>query len=200
MYKYLDILTFVLIFIHFSDEIRLIALSFNRLRRCPLEAKFQDRTLVGQLNFKYMKEWWYKIRNFFRNLYIYRKILSADYQFDYGYLLDLEKFKLQLMLKSFKDESHTDHTNDIRWISICIKLIDIIQEEDSALEVVEMEMSKPQFKLIKYVNINNAFRFGIEYLDRYDGLQVYRRELLRQQKALYLYNKIRYNYMLEWWD
>lgn len=55
-----------------------------------------------------MKEWWYKIRNFFRNLYIYRKILSADYQFD------LEKFKLQLMLKSFKDESHTDHTNDIR--------------------------------------------------------------------------------------
>ena len=42
--------------------------------------------------------------------------------------------------------------------------------------------------------------FGIEYLDRYDGLQVYRRELLRQQKALYLYNKIRYNYMLEWWD
>ena len=74
------------------------------------------------------------------------------------------------------------------------------QEEDSALEVVEMEMSKPQFKLIKYVNINNAFRFGIEYLDRYDGLQVYRKELLRQQKALYLYNKIRYNHMLEWWD
>lgn len=147
-----------------------------------------------------MKEWWYKIKNFFRNLYIYRKILTTDYQFDYGYLLDLEKFKLQLMLKSFKDESHTDHTNDIRWIFICIKLIDIIQEEDSALEVVEMEMSKPQFKLVKYVNINNAFRFGIEYLDRYDGLQVYRRELLRQQKALYLYNKIRYNYMLEWWD
>lgn len=147
-----------------------------------------------------MKEWWYKIKNFFRNVYTYRKILVADYQFDYGYLLDLERFKLQLMLKSFKDEPHTDHTSDIRWISICIKLIDIIQEEDSALEVVEMEMSKPQFKLIKYVNINNAFRFGIEYLDRYDGLQVYRKELLRQQKALYLYNKIRYNYMLEWWD
>lgn len=98
-----------------------------------------------------MKEWWYKIKNFLRNIYTYRKILVADYQFDYGYLLGLEKFKLQLMLKSFKDESYTDHTNDIRWISICIKLIDIIQEEDSALEVVEMEMSKPQFKLIKYV-------------------------------------------------
>lgn len=51
-----------------------------------------------------MKEWWYKIKNFFRNLYIYRKILTTDYQFDYGYLLDLEKFKLQLMLKSFKFE------------------------------------------------------------------------------------------------
>lgn len=97
-----------------------------------------------------MKEWWYKIKNFFRNLYIYRKILTTDYQFDYGYLLDLEKFKLQLMLKSFKDVSHVDHTSNIRWISICIKLIDIIQEEDSALEVVKMEMSKPHFKLIKY--------------------------------------------------
>lgn len=97
-----------------------------------------------------MKEWWYKIKNFFRNLYIYRKILTTDYQFDYGYLLDLEKFKLQLMLKSFKDVSHVDHTSNIRWISICIKLIDIIQEEDSALEVVEMEMSKPQFKLVKF--------------------------------------------------
>lgn len=115
-----------------------------------------------------MKEWWYKIKNFFRNLYIYRKILTTDYQFDYGYLLDLEKFKLQLMLKSFKDVSHVDHTSNIRWISICIKLIDIIQEEDSALEVVKMEMSKPQFKLIKYVNINNASRFRIEYFDRYN--------------------------------
>lgn len=104
------------------------------------------------------------------------------------------------MADEFKTNAHTDHNSDIRWISICIKLIDIIQEEDSALEVVEMEMSKPQFKLVKYVNINNAFRFRVEYLDRYDGLQVYRKELLRQQKALYLYNKIRYNYMLEWWD
>lgn len=165
-----------------------------------MDLRIPVRFGADQLNFKYMKEWWYKIKNFFRNVYTYRKILVADYQFDYGYLLDLERFKLQLMLKSFKDKPHTDHTGDIRWISICIKLIGIIQEEDSALEVVEMEMSKPQFKLIKYVNINNAFRFGIEYLDRYDGLQVYRRELLRQQKALYLYNKIRYNYMLEWWD
>ena len=97
-----------------------------------------------------MKEWWYKIRNFFRNLYIYRKILSADYQFDYGYLLDLEKFKLQLMLKSFKDESHTDHTNDIRWISICIKLIDIIQEEKLCERAVELgDKLKARFESMK---------------------------------------------------
>lgn len=147
-----------------------------------------------------MKELWYNIKDFFRNLYNYRKILWNDKQFDFGYLLELEKLKLQLMIKEFKTHPHTDHTSNIRWISICIKLIDIIQEEDSALEVVEMKTSKPQFKLVKYVNINNASRFRIEYLDQYDRLQVYRRELLRQQKALYLYNKIRYNYMLEWWD
>lgn len=49
MYKYLDTLILILIFVLFSGEFRLIALSFNRLRRRPLEAKFQDRTLVGQL-------------------------------------------------------------------------------------------------------------------------------------------------------
>lgn len=49
MYKYLDMLILILIFVLFSEEFRLIALSFNRLRRRPLEAKFQDRTLVGQL-------------------------------------------------------------------------------------------------------------------------------------------------------
>lgn len=49
MYKYLDMLILILIVVLFSEEFRLIALSFNRLRRRPLEAKFQDRTLVGQL-------------------------------------------------------------------------------------------------------------------------------------------------------
>lgn len=146
-----------------------------------------------------MKEYWYKIKNFLRNIYIYRKILSADYSFDYGYLLNLEKSKLQLMLKSFKDEPHTDHTSDIRWISICIKLIDIIQEEDSAIEYDDA-LDSMKFKLTKYVNINNASRFRFKNIAFKGRSQNLMKDILRQRKALYLYNKIRYNYMLEWWD
>lgn len=146
-----------------------------------------------------MKEWWYKIKNFFRNVYTYKKILVADYQFDYGYLLNLEKSKLQLMFKSFKDEPYTDHTSDIRWISICIKLIDIIQEEDSAIEYDDA-LDSMKFKLTKYVNINNASRFRFKNIAFKGRSQNLMKDILRQRKALYLYNKIRYNYMLEWWD
>lgn len=49
MYKYLDMLILILIFVLFSEEFRLIALSFKWLRHRSLTAKFQDRTLVGQL-------------------------------------------------------------------------------------------------------------------------------------------------------
>ena len=164
-----------------------------------MDLRIPVRFGADQLNFKYMKEWWYKIKNFFRNVYTYRKILVADYQFDYGYLLDLERFKLQLMLKSFKDEPHTDHTSDIRWISICIKLIDIIQEEDSAIEYDDA-LDSMKFKLTKYVNISNASRFRFKNIAFKGRNQNLMKDILRQRKALYLYNKIRYNYMLEWWD
>lgn len=91
-----------------------------------------------------------------------------------------------------------DHNSDIRWISICIKLIDIIQEEDSALEYNGI-FSTQKFKLIKYINIRNSYRFKLDDSCFMNNSNIYK-ELLRQRKALYLYNKIRYNYIFEWWD
>lgn len=142
-----------------------------------------------------MKEKLYKIRNFFKNLYNYRKILCEDEQFDCNYLLDLEKFKMQLMIKAFNEKYHdVNHTDDIRWMSICIKLIDIIQEEDSALEYVDYL----QFKIVKYVNTNNAFRF--RFKDNISNDQIFMKDTLRQRKAAHLYYMIRYNYSYGWWD
>lgn len=147
-----------------------------------------------------MKNLFYHLKTFFQNLYNYRKILWTDQQFDFGYLLELEKCKLQLMLNGFKRYSYDTHM--MYWITICIKLIDIIQENDSALEW-DNTSNIQKYKLIKYVNIKNASRFNSDNLDNVilnDKYQIYRKDSLRRQKALYLYNKIRYNYICEWWD
>ena len=142
-----------------------------------------------------MKKLWYNIKNFFRNLCNYRKILWNDKQFDFGYLLELEKLKLQLMIKEFKTHPHTDHTSNIRWMQICIKLIDIIQEDDSALEYSDAPNTE-KFKLVKYINIRNASRFRFDEA----AFGIFIKKCLRQRKALYLYSTIRYNYIFEWWD
>lgn len=146
-----------------------------------------------------MKELWYSIKRFISNVYLYRKILWKDYQFDYGYLLDLEKFKLQLMVNEFKNSPHIDHTSNIRWMSICIKLIDIIQNRDS---ILDRQFSTYRYTLTKYVNINNAYKYGLEVNTHHKNPHVvaFAKDTLRQRKALYLYNKIRYNYIYEWWD
>lgn len=146
-----------------------------------------------------MKELWYNIKDFFRNLGNYRKILWNDKQFDFGYLLELEKLKLQLMIKEFKTHPHTDHTSNIRWMQICIKLIDIIQEDDSALEYSNVPNTE-KFKLVKYINIRNASRFKFDKAAFESKGQIFIKECLRQRKALYLYSTIRYNYIFEWWD
>ena len=133
------------------------------------------------------------IFNFFKKVYLYRKLLLKDQDYDYGYLLNLERFKLVQLNKYFKNSTICDHEHNIKWITICIKLINIINEEDSAVDFTDKK-----WKLLKYVNINNDYRFGLDH-NLYTN-QIDFKDLLRQQKALYLYHKIRYNYILYWWD
>lgn len=141
-----------------------------------------------------------KLGNFCRNLWNYRTILWCQKDWDYDYLLKLEQFKINLMIKEFTENSYKNHSNDIKWLSICIKLIDIILKEDDYL----IENNKTsEFILAKYVNTNNAARFKYANLATKSTdslLRILGLRLLRQYKALYLYNKIRYNYMFEWWD
>lgn len=85
-----------------------------------------------------------------------------------------------------------DHTNDIRWISICIKLLDIIIDE-------------PEDQ--RYVNTRNMWRF-IKPTDYVKGVkkenveQYYKSypQDLRWVKAEHLYYEIRKRYTSGWWD
>lgn len=115
----------------------------------------------------------------------YKKLVTSHY--DWYNLLALERFKINAMAKDFeKHHSYVGWENDVRDMKLCVKLLDIIMEEDS--------ISKNWEKEIHYINIKNYKRFLFSEPSNY-----YLHKLeLRRIKALHLYNKIR-NRVLRWW-
>ena len=145
-----------------------------------------------------MKRIWYRIKQWCEtNLtrarwdVIVEAISSPP--FDWSYLSRLERAKLYEMKSYFELTNGTfDHTNDIRWINICIKLLDIIIDE-------------PEDH--RYVNTNNMWRFirstdyvnGVIKEDVEDYYKSYPQDL-RWVKAEHLYYEIRKRYTSHWWD
>ena len=120
----------------------------------------------------------------------YSKILKEDRDYDFEYMLDLEKFKLKRMSEYFsKSQIISDWERVVKEINLCIKLIDIITEKDPPGYLYNGTKKLP------YVNTRNYKRF-LKYI--YDN--DFYRDDLRQTKALYLYNLIRTYRMRSWWD
>lgn len=148
-----------------------------------------------------MKQLWYRITQFIEtNCTAARiKVINqavTDPPYDWEYLLRLEKAKLQEMLNYFKSMSHTfDHDNDIKWINICIKLIDII---------VEGNIFDTPEEVGKYVNTRNMKRFyhlgkGVTWDKVEEQVKRWPNDL-RILKAENLYYEIRKEYTRSWWD
>lgn len=142
---------------------------------------------------------------------MYEKILREDKDFDFAYLLILERFKLKKMIQNFQEAKHPhvgiEYT--IRDMKICIKLIDIVLEEDSTYKTYlkqyenlkmeflhdgRLELGEIDVKIPIYINIKNKNRF---FSDTQETSEIFLMEF-RRIKALHLYNKIR-NRMLNWW-
>ena len=111
--------------------------------------------------------------------------------FDCGYLLELEKIKLQNMYDHFYESRITDDWQRMcSQIKICINLLDIIMNDN--------------YK--KYVNLNNYQRFKkySSFVDpsKVDFLGFYKKfpSDLAILKAEHLYYKIRNYYTKTWWD
>lgn len=158
----------------------------------------------------------------------YKRLLANDHDWDYGYLIALEKKKLQRMYNYMKHEGHLEN-NDVvvRDIGICIRLIDVFMEEDAVhktwldrsfsgelkfrkLEDGNYELDETDRKPIAaypvYINVRNERRF-FRSTPIKEALSAGKRDLviysmvsLRQQKALYLYHLIRAYKLLTWWD
>lgn len=64
-------------------------------------------------------------------IHAYKHLLAKDYDWDYGYLIALEKKKLQRMHDYFKiSDIAEDNKYTTRDLGICLKLIDIFMEND----------------------------------------------------------------------
>lgn len=65
-------------------------------------------------------------------IHAYKRLLAKDQDCDYGYLIALEKKKLQRMHDCIKTKSCLEHKDFVvRDIAICIRLIDIFMEDDA---------------------------------------------------------------------
>ena len=109
-------------------------------------------------------------------IHAYKRLLAKDYDWDYAYLIALEKKKLQRLHDCIKRENHlVNNEFVVREIAICIRLIDIFMENDAVYNT---------------------------WLDRLGNrdLAIYATVSLRQQKALHLYHLIREYKLLGWWD
>lgn len=153
----------------------------------------------------------------------YLKLLKKDEEWDFSYLLRLEKLKLQRMLNYFKESKIIDTTFIVREINICLHCIDIILEEDKECNyhLTTRIPAFPEKNIIPesvdfkhYVNYKNEKRFFRDNLiekqindtnpyrgevGRHIRIAMYKLEL-RRRKALHLYNLIREYKIETWWE
>lgn len=112
--------------------------------------------------------------------------------YDYSYLWRVEKAHLIEMRDYFKISHITGHEDDIKYIDICIKLLDILIDDGYHL----YDIDKNVFK--KYVNIKNDYRFNISK-QYHNDLEIYCLEVYLQ-KVKHLYYEILKNKITNWWD
>ena len=162
-------------------------------------------------------------------IHAYKHLLAKDYDWDYAYLVALEKKKLQCMHDYFKTSDITENNKyTTRDLGICLKLIEIFMENDgvystwleraySGTRIRFQKLDDGNYEMVNndkeplpdipvYVNARNEKRF-FRSTPIKDALVEERRELsillrisLRQQKALHLYHMIREYKLFGWWD
>lgn len=129
-----------------------------------------------------------------------KKLIKLAMKFqpwDFGFNLEAEREMLSKMYKFYSSYKPVAEGSErvAREVSIAIKLLDIVLENDHAVSISGTN-GDYAYNLTKYVNIRNAKRFG-----RIPNLEKnMMKDHLRQIKAWYLYNKLRLYRMQTWWD
>ena len=152
--------------------------------------------------------WFRRLSSRIRKIWHFIGLARRDFDWDYAYMLEMEKAKLEYMAKYFTESRIAEHDWAVaRDAKICIRLIDIIIGNDSSYVMKDNE-KKPFMEWdlveIKKVNLKNAERFlSKERIDIYRDhprMKVYLKDDLRIEKAWNLYCKIREYNMRSWWN
>lgn len=154
---------------------------------------------------------WGRIADFgYRSRKIWRfiKLAWKDQEWDYEYMLRVEKAKLEDMARYYEKHNITEHDwATARDIRICSRLIDIINGNDISYALIRKEKGQwDNCKTIKLKKVNTKnwkrfIRYGqfCEQLKDEDFRHMMEDDL-RIEKAWNLYCKIRENNMRSWWN
>lgn len=144
-----------------------------------------------------------------------KKLLKLAGKFqpgDFGYMLQIEKQMLKQMQEYHSTANITvDNPEIARQIKWAIKLLDIADETNSAWQTsgklfiangdkLERNPNCGEY-LTTYINTRNWKRF-FTFPDEVNinWKYLHTQDHLRQRKAWYIYNKLRYLYLMWWWD
>ena len=127
-----------------------------------------------------------------KSWFSYYKVLRNCYDFEYDSILEVEKYQIQRVRDSIaKYKHHLNYERDLQNIDRALRLL-----EASEADILEEDSFTGEYRTTRKVNTRNASRFiNITPIDSaFRLLRVYR------CKAWYLYNKMRYEHLKEWWD
>lgn len=142
------------------------------------------------------------------------KRVKDHYDWDYGYLLDMEYYKICDMAKWWKDNDMGHAMTGPRIYSqLCLArdLLEIITDRADYYEMKEKEVSlikekdllswEPKYDWIihRYVNVQNSKRYWKLSPSDLRDQNLYKIELYKM-KAWHIYNLLRERYMQDWWD
>ena len=160
------------------------------------------------------------IRYFFESLgrwFSYYKVLRRIYDFDYSSIIEVERYQITRVRNSItKYQNHVNWERDVYWMNMALKLLDIIEDEGGAELIGKGFSTEPcsngfyrvvddpdsKWRLPVYVNTDNSKRFTPIEKEMYEDPKIgsLMKSHLREEKAWYLYHKLRTYKMRSWWD
>lgn len=177
--------------------------------------------------------YFYKIKNRLANIKYWWKIILNDYDWDSCFLYIVEREKLNKMLKYFKNIdslSKKDKNHIISRISLAIKLLDIILQDDPeynqyldknfgqdvTLTIIDpythkyvgINYTDDDAYIPVYVNIKNITKYNkyTQFNKTWINNLIKKKKSylflmdIRREKAISLYYKLRQLYTDTWWD
>ena len=140
---------------------------------------FNEKESIGEK----LRSWWsytltYRIeipyRDFIaaiKNIFKWRKIVAKDRDWDYHFIVEVLRFKLDNTKKYIeKTQRHLDYKQDIKYLQLCVNLIDRIWGEENNYDTEYLQYQNSEIFFEPAKKIENEEE--VDYLDD-DGEPLY---------------------------